>query len=295
MKISELKKYFSDIDILNDANISSFGFLESTYGDANLVYIEDVKYINKLKGNTSAVITTHEIAKHIDDNLGIIACEQPKKMFYKIHNYLAKNTNFYGDDFDSIIDSSARVHPMAYVAPKNVKIAAGTIIDAMACINEGSVIGENCYLGNNTTIAGRGFQYYTSGNEALYMEHIGQVIIGDSVEILSNTNVVRGLISPTIIGNHTKIDALCHIAHGCTLGERVLVVAGTSMVGSAVVKDRARLSINSTIGAVKTIGEDAFVSAGAVAIRDVKPGTQVSGNFAIEHKKLLKNMLEISK
>lgn len=295
MKISELKKYFSDIDILNDANISSFGFLESTYGDANLVYIEDIKYINKLKGNTSAVITTHETAKNMGNSLGIIACEQPKKMFYKIHNYLAKNTNFYGDDFDSIIDSSARVHPMAYVAPKNVKIAAGTIIDAMACINEGSVIGENCYIGNNTTIAGRGFQYYTSGNEALYMEHIGEAIIGDSVEILSNSHIARGLIAPTIIGKHTKIDALCHIAHGCVLGERVLVLAGSDTVGSVLVKDRAKLGAGSTIGAVKTIGEDAFVSAGAVAVRDVKPGTQVSGNFAIEHRKLVKNMLEISK
>lgn len=295
MKISELKKYFSDIEIINDANISSFGFLESTYGDANLVYIEDIKYINKLKGNTSTVITTHETAKNMGNSLGIIACEQPKKMFYKIHNYLAKNTNFYGDDFDSIIDSSARVHPMAYVAPKNVKIAAGTIIDAMACINEGSVIGENCYIGNNTTIAGRGFQYYTSGNEALYMEHIGEAIIGDSVEILSNSHIARGLIAPTIIGKHTKIDALCHIAHGCVLGERVLVLAGSDTVGSVLVKDRAKLGAGSTIGAVKTIGEDAFVSAGAVAVRDVKPGTQVSGNFAIEHRKLVKNMLEISK
>lgn len=295
MKISELKKYFPEIEIINDANISSFGFLESSYGSENLVYIEDIKYINKLRDNVSAVITNYETSKNLDNDIGIIVCDEPKHMFYKLHNYLAKNTNFYGDDFASIIDNSARIHPMAYVAPKNVSIGSGTVIDAMACINEGAVIGENCYIGNNTTIAGRGFQYYTKENKALYMEHIGNAIIGDNVEVLSNSHIARGLISPTVIGNHTKIDALCHIAHGCTIGERVLVIAGTSMVGSAVVKDRARLSINSTIGAVKTIGEDAFLSAGAVAVRDVAPGAQVSGNFAIEHKKLVRNMLEISK
>lgn len=295
MKISEFKGYFPNISIINDANISSFGFLESSYGLENVVYIEDVKYISKLKTNVSAVITTIEIAKQINKRLGIIVCDEPKHMFYKLHNYLAKHTNFYGDDFDSVIDSSATVHPMAYVAPKNVKISANTFIDAMACINEGAVIGENCYIGNNTTIAGRGFQYYTQENEALYMEHIGQVIIGNNVEILSNTNVARGLISPTIIGNHTKIDALCHIAHGCILGERVFVIAGTNMVGSSVIGNRARLGIGSTVGAVKTIGEDAFLSAGCVVVRDVEAGTQVSGNFAIEHTKLVRHMLKISK
>ena len=44
----------------------------------------------------------------------------------------------------------------------------------------------------------------------------------------------------------------------------------------------------------KRIGRGAWVTLGAVVTRDVEPGSRVSGNFAIEHARLLEHIKEIS-
>jgi NDP-sugar pyrophosphorylase family protein len=64
------------------------------------------------------------------------------------------------------------------------------------------------------------------------ISHLGNVKIGDAVEIGSNCAVDRATLSSTYIRSGTKLDNFCHIAHNCDLGENGVFTAGFMMGGS---------------------------------------------------------------
>ena len=61
--------------------------------------------------------------------------------------------------------------------------------------------------------------------------HYGKVVIENDVEIFANCSIARGSLSDTIIGQGTKIDALCHIAHNVNIGKNTELTAGTIVGG----------------------------------------------------------------
>lgn len=71
------------------------------------------------------------------------------------------------------------------------------------------------------------------------------------------------------------IPASAHIAEGVTFGPRV-VLAGDGIV----LRENARLDAASVIGADVTIGQGAWIRAGAVVLRSVPPNAIVEGNPA---------------
>ena len=60
---------------------------------------------------------------------------------------------------------------------------------------------------------------------------LGKVVLEDDVFIGANTTVDRGAISDTRIGQGTKIDNQCMIAHG-TIGKNTVMAAQTGVAGS---------------------------------------------------------------
>ena len=69
-------------------------------------------------------------------------------------------------------------------------------------------------------------------NNVISFPQIGGVVVGDFVEIGANTTIDSGALESTIIGAHSKIDNLVHIAHNVSLGRRSLVIAGAIICGS---------------------------------------------------------------
>ena len=63
------------------------------------------------------------------------------------------------------------------------------------------------------------------------------VVIEDDVEIGANTTIDRPAVGETRIRAGTKIDNLVQIAHGVTVGQRVLFAAQVGIAGSTVVED----------------------------------------------------------
>ena len=61
---------------------------------------------------------------------------------------------------------------------------------------------------------------------------IGNVVIGNKVEIGSNTSIDRANMGSTIIGNGCRIDNLVQIAHGVEIGENTVLAGGVFVAGS---------------------------------------------------------------
>ena len=112
----------------------------------------------------------------------------------------------------------------------------------------------------------------------------GGVKIGDNVFIGANTIVARGTIDDTQIMDGCKIDTLCHIAHNVIIEENSVLITNSLLYGSTRLKPNAYVA-SGMVRNQCTVGENAMLGMGAVAVKDVPPDQTVVGNPAHELKK----------
>lgn len=128
-------------------------------------------------------------------------------------------------------------------------------------------------MGNGNVIGNTGFGYVKDNDGSWFeMPHFGSVVFGPGVQIGNNNNIDRGVIGDTVIGAGVKIDSLCHIAHGVTIGENTLVVAGSIIGGSARIGKNCYIGMGAKVLNKITVGDNVTIGAGAVVTRDVPDG-----------------------
>ena len=100
-------------------------------------------------------------------------------------------------------------------------------------IYPGMVIGDNVILHAGCVIGSDGFGNAPQKDGSWEkIEHLGNVVIGNNVEIGANTTVDRAQMESTIIGNGVKIDNLCQIAHNVEIGYHTVMAAQVGIAGS---------------------------------------------------------------
>ena len=100
-------------------------------------------------------------------------------------------------------------------------------------IYPGMVIGDNVILHSGVVIGSDGFGNTPQPDGSwCKIEHLGNVVIGNDVEIGANTTVDRAEIESTRIGNGVKIDNLCQIAHNVEIGDHTVMAAQVGVAGS---------------------------------------------------------------
>ncbi len=147
-----------------------------------------------------------------------------------------------------------------YFKGENTTIGKGTKIGWGSYIGDNVKIGENCliypgvkimdrvYIGNHVVIhsgvviGSPGFGFFKKEGKFVRREQIGSVIIEDNVEIGANTVIDRGSVEDTIIGENTKIDALCMIGHGVKIGKNCIIVGQTAIAGSTRIGNNVLIS-----------------------------------------------------
>jgi UDP-3-O-[3-hydroxymyristoyl] glucosamine N-acyltransferase len=110
------------------------------------------------------------------------------------------------------------------------------------------------------------------------------VVIGDNVDIGANTCIDRGSYRDTVIGDGSKIDNLCHIAHNVQIGRDCLIIALSMVAGSVVIGDRSYVAPCSAIREHRTVGEDVFIGLGSVVVSDLESGSSAFGVPARERE-----------
>ena len=105
-----------------------------------------------------------------------------------------------------------------------VRVFPGMVIGDRVILHAGCVIGDDGF-GNAPREDGSWEK----------IEHLGNVVIGDDVEIGSNTTVDRAQMESTVIGNGVRIDNLCQIAHNVVIGDHTVMAAQVGIAGSTVI------------------------------------------------------------
>ena len=142
-------------------------------------------------------------------------------------------------------------------------------------IYPGTIIGNNVTIHANAVIGSDGF-----GNVRLpdgswrKIEHLGNVVIGNDVEIGAGTTVDRSETGSTVIGNGVKIDNLCQIAHNVQIGDNTAIAALTGIAGSAKIGRNCMIAGQVGINGHITIADGTVVAGQSGVSGNVREGGQ---------------------
>ena len=150
----------------------------------------------------------------------------------------------------AMIHDTAFIHESAYV-DAGAEVGAGSKIWHFCHVMPGAVIGEQCSLGQNVVVMPR-------------------VVIGDNVKIQNNVSIYEGVTleddvfcGPSMVFTNV-INPRSHVPR-------------KNEYRKTLVKRGASIGANATIVCGVTLGEYAFVGAGAVVTRDVAAYALVAG------------------
>lgn len=288
MRLDEVAERL-DITIIRSQEFDHLGFF-SDPRQRVLSPFFNRKFLAGLVANPKIVmvLTTPQLAEAIPAERGLATAGNPLETFIKFHILLHEQGSYWRP-FNSRISPDARIHPRAYVASNNVEIGRGVIVGPNATILERTIVGDECVIGPGVVLGCEGYEPRDLDGRRIIVPHAGGVRLGKRVQIQANSAVSCSVYGGfTEIGDETTTDNFVHIAHNVTIGRRCRLAAAAMIAGSTAIGDDVWIGPNSTVSSGIKIGNRAKVTLGAVVTQDVADDGHVSGNFAIEHKKLLK-------
>lgn len=284
-------------------------------GNDQISFIGNKKY-EKLWADSKAAVAV------VNTDIAIEPCEN--RAFIKVNNAdlaMSKVLELFAPAppvFEQAIHPTAVVHETAvigegtkigagcYVGP-NVKIGNNTtlypnvtVLDECTIGNgttlwSGAVVRERCHIGSyciihpNAVIGADGFGFRPCPQQGLAkIPQIGNVVIGNAVEIGANACVDRGKFSSTILGDGCKIDNLVQIGHNSVLGRFCIMAGNSGLAGSVTLGDGVIIGGSASIKDHSTIGSGATIGAGSGVTGDVEAGKVMLGYPAVEARTALK-------
>ncbi len=210
-------------------------------------------------------------------------------------------------DSTATIGEDVKIGPFVFVGPNSVigngvilrshvrvgnncVIGENTTLQAGVVIEHDCSIGESCNLNANVSIGTDGFGYCpsTDMSKLVKITHIGNVVVGNNVEIGANSCVDRGKFTSTFIGNGTKIDNLVQIGHNVKIGENCVLAAGTGLGGSVHIGNWVQIGAQVGIAPHCKVGDGAKIGAKSGVMHDIPAGEEWLGVPAGKLKDVLR-------
>lgn len=168
-------------------------------------------------------------------------------------------------------------------------VGKNTVIWSGAVMRERCHVGAYCILHPNCTIGADGFGFRPCPERGLAkIPQIGNVIIGNYVEIGANSSVDRGKFSSTVLGDGCKIDNLVQIGHNSKLGKFCIMAGNSGLAGSVTLGNGVIIGGSASIKDHLTLGDGVTIGAGSGVAADVPAGKTMLGYPAVEARTALK-------
>ncbi len=222
------------------------------------------------------------------------------------------------------VSPQAFIHPEAQLGP-NVTVYPFVFVGARATVSEGCTlfpgvyVGEDCMLGRNctlypnavlmaatvlgqdviihagTVLGSDGYGYAQSPAGHVKIPQVGNVIIGDDVEIGANCAIDRAALDATRVGGGTKIDNLVQVAHNVQTGKHCLIIAQAGVGGSTKLGNGVVLAGQVGLRDNISLGDGVQVAAQSGVGLDLPPGAMVGGSPSMDAATYLKMSLTLPK
>ncbi|MBT4274390.1 MAG: UDP-3-O-(3-hydroxymyristoyl)glucosamine N-acyltransferase [Verrucomicrobia bacterium] len=264
-----------------------------------LTFAENEHFLGKaLQSKASALLIPNS---EITTDKPYIQIEHVRVAFAKVLALLhpEKRPN-PGIHASAAIDPSAVVAPSAHIGPhcivesgarigEHVVLKGHVHVGALSQIGDETTVFPNVTLYPSTEIGKRvrihagtvigsdGYGYVMDQGFHRKIPQVGNVVIGDDVEIGANTTIDCGALGSTSIGKGTKIDNLVQIGHNVIIGDHSIVIAQVGIAGSSKIGNYVILAGQAGVAGHISIGDKAVVAGRSGVIHSIPEGQKWMG------------------
>jgi len=312
---AEIAKHV-DGEVVGDHNalLRNFAPAESAQ-TGDLTFAENEDYFARAEQSAATAVIADERFK--SDRKILIRVPNARIAFAKaMAMFFPERTYAAGIHPMAVVAASAQIDPTAHIGPhcavgERVKIGARSVLQGGNFVGDDSKLGEDVNLFPNVTVYPRteignrvrvhastvigsdGFGYVQDGGIHRKVPQIGNVIIGDDVEIGAGVMIDRGALGSTVIGKGTKIDNLVQIAHNVEIGEHCIVIAQVGISGSTKLGNYVILAGQVGLAGHLKIGNQVTVAAQSGVMHDIPDGEKWLGSPAQPDKQTKRQMIAI--
>lgn len=192
------------------------------------------------------------------------------------------------------IGNRVKIYPQAYIGDDAV-IGDDTIVYAGAKLYAQTVVGKSCILHSGCVIGADGFGFAPQEDGSYKkIPQIGNVSIGDNVEIGANTCVDCATMGSTRIHNGVKLDNLIQVAHNVELGNNTAMAAQTGVSGSTKIGANCIVAGQVGIAGHLHIANNTKIGAQSGIISNIKrEGEEVMGSPVMPVKDFLRMSIHL--
>ena len=210
-----------------------------------------------------------------------------KKVYVGDFAYIGKNVK---------VGDCTKVYEGAFIGD-DVRIGSYCIIYPGAKIYPGVVIGDRVIIHAGAVIGADGFGFAPLEDGTWKkIEHTGNVVIEDDVEIGANTCIDKSQMGSTLVKKGTKIDDLCLLAHNVEVGPHTVMAGMSGIAGSTKVGEHCILGGQVGIAGHLTIADNTSFGAQSGVQGNIKtPGQAFFGSPAIPYMDYMRSYAAFKK
>lgn len=304
----------SEAPTLQDQPITALCSLEDAH-EGGLCYLTSLEKAEMLKDLKASALLVPESAKDkkLPFNGALLYAKNPEWAFILLMKYVDAQHQKHtpGIHPTAVISQSAKLGNNVCVGAYTVvedgaQIGDNTVIFPQCYIGKDVVIGKNCYIYPQVVIReecvlkdyvilqagakigsdGFGFSFHDGRHQKI--PQIGNVVLGNDVEIQSNTCIDRAKISSTVIGDNTKIDNLVQVGHNVHVGMSSIMCAQVGVAGTTEIGNGVILAGQVGLAGHMTIGDRAQVGAQSGVMSSIPAGQTYFGYPAMPQREAFK-------
>ncbi len=305
-------------EVLGDVNATLTGFAMIDKAKAgDLTFAETPEYFAAAEASAAtAIIAGKDFSS---DKKTVIRVANPRLAFAKALAIFFPEPKFAaGIHPSAVVAASAQIDPTAHIGPhctigERVKIGANCVLQSGNSVGDDSVLGDETNLFPNATIYSRtqigkrvrihagavigsdGFGYVFDTSFHRKVPQIGNVILGDDVEIGANTTVDRAALGSTSIGKGTKIDNLVQVGHNVEIGEHCIFCAQVGISGSTKIGNYTVMAGQAGLAGHLKIGNKVTIGSKSGVMHNIPDGEQWLGIPAQPDKQAKRVMIAMQR
>ncbi len=268
-------------------------------GPGDLSFLSNPKYVDQANTSSATAIIA-AVGTSLSCDATVVETDQPYMLFAK-HLHMIEGRFVSKTPAASNIAVDAEIHETAVISStviieSGVRIGARSEIRAGAKILRGTQIGDDCIVDSGAVLGGEGFGWVPDENGHYHrIPQLGNVVLEDNVYIGANTTVDRAALGSTRIGEGSKVDNLCMIAHNVQIGKHTVIAAQTGIAGSTSIGNHCVLAGQVGIAGHLKIGDKVTILAQSGVMADVSDNKTIFGTPALNHRHYLKSFAAFKK